>query len=169
MGLFGSPITKGKVTTWIILGVVAIAVINLGLWAGGLAWKSGTAKMEGKVEAIELIYAGEMQLKYYNQFHDVCAEVQATEDSIDSLVKTRDLYEKGSREYNQAVNAISGNEIHRANLIRKYNADASKGWTWGNFRSSDLPYQLPTEPYIVGGSKTTCECSTGQNTCDEVE
>jgi len=169
MSVFGSPVTKGKVTFWIVLVVIGIVVLNVGLWAGGLAWKSGTAKYEGKVEAIEEIYSGENQLKFYNQFHDICAEVQTTEDSLDSLYRKLDLLEQGTREYNQTLDSITGNEIHRANLIRKYNADSSKGWTWGQFRSADLPYQLPTEPYEVGGSKTICECSAGQNACDQLE
>ncbi len=169
MSLFGGPITTGKVTFWVILVIVGILVLNIGLWAGGLAWRSGTAEIKGKVGAIEDIYSAENQLKFYNQFHDICADIQATEDALDSLYGKLDMYEQGGREYNQTVNAISGNEIHRASQIRKYNMDADKGWTWGNFRSADLPYQLPTKSYEVGGSKTICECSAGQNACDQVD
>jgi len=169
MSLFKGPVTTGKVIFWVSLALVGIFILNIGLWAGGLAWRSGTAEIKGKVEAIEDIYSGENQLKFYNQFHDICADIQATEDSLDALYRKLDLFEQGSREYNQTLDAIAGNEIHRANQIRKYNADASKGWTWGNFRSSDLPYQLPTEPYELGGRRMICECSAGQNACDQVE
>jgi hypothetical protein len=49
---------------------------------------------------------------------------------------------------------ITGQLTARSRGVAQYNADARKDYTIGQFRASDLPYELPVE--YSKGSRTSC-------------
>ena len=61
---------------------------------------------------------------------------------------------RSSTDYNRTLANIAANQSVRAEGINQYNADASKSYTEGQFKSSRLPYQLPAGPYEKGESIT---------------
>lgn len=124
--------------------VLGALLLVFALVAGGFAIKWVTADIRGKGEARELTKAnGALRISAYNHFYDLCGAVQAKEDQIK-------IFQSDTSEQGQVnLRAI---EAKRAELIRTYNADASKSYTIGQFKSSHLPYHLdPTE------MSTSCE------------
>jgi len=111
-----------------------------------------TAEIKGKVEAQQEIMSGENQIARYNEFFDVCANIQSLEYSLDAQYALLENAEDQDRvRYN-----IAALEAQRARQIAQYNADSNKSYTWGQFRDSDLPYQLDATPYQNKGEKTKC-------------
>lgn len=137
--------------TLIVLGVMAAIVLLAGL---GWAIRYYTAPIEGKVGAQEQIQSAPHRIAAYNHFFDLCAGVRTDEVSLDAQLEqlqvTTDEFQRARVQTN-----ITGLKGHRAGLIEEYNANARKDYTEGQFRDSDLPYQLPTTAWEKGG-RTSC-------------
>ena len=87
----------------------------------------------------------------YQYFFSLCESVQSAEASIDAQRALLDSPNVSQAMVEQNLAAL---EATRARSINTYNARASQDYTSGQFRDSDLPYQLADEPYT--GEKTQC-------------
>lgn len=140
----------------------AVAVFLLFVLATSAVWGFQwiTAPFRGSLEARERIKAdGDFRIVAYDSFFNQCASIQALEGRLEFAQAALDnAIARGAtpfeiRQYEADFNGISG---FRSEAIAKYNADAAKSWTEGQFRSERLPYQLSTAQYVKGGTKTQC-------------
>lgn len=76
----------------------------------------------------------------YDRFFDTCSAIQSKEDAIANL--EAELATADPARAEQIAPAITANKNVRAALIRRYNADAAKEGTRGDFRASALPYSI---------------------------
>jgi hypothetical protein len=142
----------GKTIALYMGAVVLLAVIGWAIWGLGVA----TAGIFGQGEAHKEIQSSDFRIQAYQTFFNQCASIQGLEGQIDELVVALEYYERGSREYNITVTSIAGVKGARHQAIAKYNQDALKNWTEGQFRDADLPYHLPDTNYPDEGGKTIC-------------
>lgn len=132
-----------------ILGVLAFFAAIWAL-AFGIGWV--TADPNGKLDARKQLKSGAYRIAAYDHFFDLCQAVQTDEASLDAQM---DELKTATGEDVSRINAnIAALKAARLGSIFEYNADASKSYTLGQFRSSHLPYRLSTEPYT--GGKTVC-------------
>lgn len=131
------------------IGIIAVVVIFaivflVGVYGFGFL-KRTTADFRGETEAIEETQAnGDYRIASYNHFYDLCASVKSLENKIDNMKSELEKTDKDQREL--VLNAsITASKNKRAELINTYNADARKDFTVGQFRASDLPYQLDVD------------------------
>ncbi|OGZ62567.1 MAG: hypothetical protein A3H51_00975 [Candidatus Spechtbacteria bacterium RIFCSPLOWO2_02_FULL_38_8] len=138
----------------IITGIfvfVALWLVVVAIWGLGVA----TAGIYGRGEAHKDIQSADFRIQAYQTFFNQCASIQGLEGQIDELTTALEYYQPGSREYNITVTSIAGVKGARHQAIARYNQDALKDWTEGQFRDADLPYQIPDTNYPEGG-KTRC-------------
>lgn len=135
---------------WVIALVVLGSVITVSLWAAGVIF----APQIGKGEARKQINSGSFRIAAYDHFFDLCAAVQGQEAALDAQYTERTTATGDDLQRVQAN--IAGISAQRGRSIAQYNADARKSYTVGQFRASDLPYQLSTTAYTAGGGKTEC-------------
>ncbi len=136
-------IRLGLVAIVAFLGLLALVTL---LWVAGVIFsgeaKKATANFRGEVSATEMINAnGAYRIAAYDHFFDLCASVQDTENTIRVLEAELDSGVSTARA-EQVTGAITANRIKRGNQINRYNSDARKEGTSGQFRDSALPYQL---------------------------
>jgi len=130
-----------------VAGVVAIVV-------AGYAIKYYTADVRGRIDANEEIKSGASRIANYDHFFNLCASIQTNEATIDALLaELKDAVDNDDKGRIQST--LTGVRSARFGAINQYNADASKGYTQGQFRDSQLPYQIAASAYPDGG-KTTC-------------
>jgi hypothetical protein len=125
-----------------ILGVlIAMVFAAMAIFGFGL-FQRGTADFRGKTKQIEQTKAsGTYRIAAYEHFYDLCAAVQDDEISISSLreeLKT----EPPQNRVTQINASLTALRSSRGEKINQYNADARKSGTIGQFKASDLPYQL---------------------------
>ena len=125
---------------WIVLGVVCL----LGLIFGSWAWRYYTAPIKGRVTAQEQIQSGQNRIQKYNKFYDMCARAQSLTDKLDAQQEQLENTKEEDRK-SRIRTRIAGLKGEFSRVVRQYNADARKSYTAGQFRSSDLPYQLSTD------------------------
>jgi len=135
-----------KIWHGIVLTAVGIALIwglVAGIWGLGVA----TAGIYGRGEAHKEINSADFRIAAYESFFNQYASIKGLEGQIDELTATLALLEPGTREYNYTLTSLTGTKGLRHQAIQRYNADAMKDWTEGQFRDSDLPYQIPDTAY----------------------
>ena len=142
---------------WIIAGILGAMLLIGGCVAGSWAYRYYTAPIEGRVGAQEQIQSAPSRIVNYNHFFDLCAAIQGHEGNIDAA---QGQLGQGLRddERERVIQTIAGLKGQRVRSIAQYNADARKNYTAGQFRDSDLPYQLAANDYPLGG-KTSCGAS----------
>lgn len=114
--------------------VVLIIVVALMAVLGVGVFQRSTANFRGRTSAIEKTRGnGDYRVAQYDWFFSQCAAVQAQEDRI--TIFTSDTSPIGAAN----LRAV---EANRASLIRDYNARAEATGTSGQFRASDLPFQI---------------------------
>lgn len=137
----------------LLLGGAALLVAAVigGMAVFGLGWfKKTTADFRGSVAATERVHAsGAYRIAAYDQFFDRCAGVQAKEATIAALEQERATANEARQQQIDAT--LTAVRSSRAQDIARYNADASKTDTVGNFLASNLPYSLD-----VNQESTTC-------------
>lgn len=134
---------RGDLSWVVIIGgfiVGIIAMMFIGVY--GLGWfQKSTANFRGDVKVKESTRAnGAYRIATYDHFFDLCSGVQSLEASVaneEAEMKTASDARKA-----QLAATITAQYNRRAELINQYNADASKDYTQGQFRDSDLPYRL---------------------------
>lgn len=137
-----------------ILGVVGAFVVLSVFVSLSLGIRYYTANLRGKVDAQERRLSGPMRLAAYNYFFDLCVAVQGHEASLDALHRELDVTNDTKEQVRIRTN-ITGLESYRSRSIAQYNQDARKDYTIGQFRDTDLPYQIPPVEYTKG-VKTIC-------------
>lgn len=138
----------------VIGGTVAITVIIIlaVMWIFGWGFMSQvTAPWRGETEKRELVEAsGSFRIAAYEEFFDLCTAVQTKEASIQALMQ--ELATKPSEARTEQINAtLTALRSQRAGDIAEYNNNATKDYTVGQFRDSDLPYRLD-----VNAKETQC-------------
>src|SRR5699024_6135465 len=101
-----------------------------------------TADFRGEKGEIEQSRAdADYRINAYDQFNDKCAGIQTLESKITNL--SDELEETEDEQRKSVLNtSITASKNKRAELINDYNADARKEATRGQFKASDLPYEI---------------------------
>lgn len=140
----------------IALGVIGVIIMMFGIMLAIFGLRVMTAGLFGAGEAHIRTQSADFRLAAYNDFFDRCAAIQGNEGQLDALYAELELQSPESRDYGYTVKSITGVQGARAQAVAQYNQNALK-WTVGQFRDSDLPYQLDSAvPYIPNGGKTQC-------------
>lgn len=140
-----------KIWISVLSSLLAVAVIFLVAVYGFGFLQRGTADFRGETGQIEQTEAdSDYRIAAYDEFYDSCASVK----SIESKIKNVEEEVKDAKDSERRATlgtSIMALKNKRAELIESYNADARKEATRGQFKSSDLPYELDIE------EETTCE------------
>lgn len=139
------------ITGWTLYGLIAAViaifiVISMWVWGWGFFLDHGGANRIGENQKkLQVEGNGSFRTSAYDHFFDLCASVQATEDKI--RINKDELTSKPDAQRADVLHAnITALESVRAEAIRQYNQDARKSYTIGQFRASDLPFELdPTD------------------------
>lgn len=125
----------------VAIGAIATIVISIIFFYSCVYY---TADVRGRIAANEQIKSGSNRIAQYDRFFNICASVQALELARDQhrfeLAATSN--ETRREQIRQNINAVNS---LRARAITTYNADARKNYTSGQFRDSDLPYEIDLE------------------------
>lgn len=142
-------------TTSALMIVGAVVFLLLLCWsivAVGFGLRVATAGLVGRGQAHITIQSGSNRIAQYDKFFNTCASIQGLEGSIFELERSYASAPPADNfEASQRVSNLAGLRALRRQAIAQYNADAAKSYTNGQFRSSDLPYQINAE-----GTKTSC-------------
>lgn len=143
----------GRGVAALLVGIAAFILLILVIGAMFLfsfGWFSqSTADFRGRVGVAEKTKANaNFRIASYDHFYDLCASVQSKESTIQALKAEAP---SDAARASQVQGAITANLIQRNASINQYNADARKAGTSGQFRASDLPYQLDPNSEV-----TTC-------------
>lgn len=123
----------------VLAGIAAVVMLGA-LIAAIYAVRYVSADARGSVSAQEQVKSGTFRIAAYDHFFDLCSAVQSDEARIRAL---RDERENASVERVEQINAsLTAITASRASKVARYNADAAKDYTIGQFRSSRLPYSL---------------------------
>lgn len=122
---------------------VIAGVLAVGLLAGAVfAFRWVTADIRGAADAREQTLAdGDFRIAAYDHFFALCASVQGHEGRLASLQEELAGDPSESRRQQLEASLTAVRSQRRAD-IASYNADAARDYTVGQFRDSDLPYQL---------------------------
>lgn len=138
-GLFANALV------WVF--AIFAVVLLIALITFGIRWVTATPK--GKLSAREQIQSGSYRIAAYDHFFNACASIQGLEGQ---LAAQQQAAQTATGDDLSRINAnIAGLRGARAQAIAEYNADARKSYTLGQFRASDLPYQIPDDE-----GKTRC-------------
>lgn len=133
-----------------LLALIAVFVIGLFLVIGmGIAAVYGhgwfvdhTADRSGRTQVKQQINGnGGYRIAAYDHFYDLCADVQTDESNISNTQSELKVTTDQGRKL-QLLTNLGAQRNKRAGDINQYNADARKSATLGQFKASDLPYQL---------------------------
>lgn len=148
-------ITAARVALWGVAGVVLVVALWLVLASAIWGLRVATAGIYGRGEARIQIQSAANRIASYEHFFNLCAAVQGQEAQIDALEAELAQHAEGSKDRARTLTNLTGVRAARGRSIAQYNADARKDYTSGQFRDSDLPYQLDATEYPEGG-KTSC-------------
>jgi len=141
-----------KPVTGVIAFIVIIAVLLAAVVYGLGGFQRLTAGFRGETSQIEKTKAdGDYRIAAYDEFFSKCSAIQAAEDSIANQIAERE-YASPERKHQIDAN-VTATRNQRAQLIREYNADATREATAGQFRDSNLPYQIDID-------EETTECAS---------
>lgn len=122
--------------------LVAIAVVFLIAVYGFGFLQRETAEFRGETGQMEDTKANsDYRIASYDDFYDVCSSVQSIEGKIKNMEEELEETDDKQREATLKP-SITASKNKRVELIKSYNADARKEATKGQFRASDLPYEL---------------------------
>lgn len=133
----------GRAVLVIVVFLAVIWILVAAVWGLGVA----TAGIYGRGEAYKEIQSADFRIQAYQTFFNQCASIQGLEGQIDELTAILGQYEQGSREYKITLTSIAGAKGARHQAIAKYNNDAQKSWTEGQFRDKNLPYRIMDTNY----------------------
>lgn len=131
-----------------VVAFFAVAV----LWVFGWGWFSqSTANYRGETDKRNQVEAnGSYRIGAYDHFFNLCQHVQSDEASIGNLTAEQQTTTDAQRKTVIAA-SLTALANDRADAITQYNADARKSYTLGQFRSSDLPFELS-----LNAQETSC-------------
>lgn len=141
---FARDSVKGGAAAIWIAAIAIIAAIVIGAMAvfGFGLFERSTAGFRGGTEVINKTKgSGAYRIAHYNHFFELCAAVQSDEATIEALEREEKKDLSASRR-EQVQASITANEANRAEDINQYNVEAREGATAGQFKASNLPYEL---------------------------
>lgn len=125
-----------------IAKISVAVVLGLGvLIGGGLGARALLAEPTGQLEARERTQSGTNRIAQYERFYDLCTSAQTAQNQITNLEQERDGGVSESREV-QISSSITALRGKRDESVNKYNSLATRDYTAGQFRASDLPYEI---------------------------
>lgn len=125
-----------------IAKITVAVIVGLGLLiGGGLGLRYVLAEPTGQVEAREKTQSGSNRIAQYERFYDLCSSAKTAQDQITNLEQERDAGVSESRE-SQITSSITALRGKRDETVNKYNSLAARDYTAGQFRDSNLPYEL---------------------------
>ena len=134
-----------------LLAIVAIVVFAAGMWLAfaSAVWgfRVATAGIYGRGQAQIRIQSAEFRIEAYQYFYNQLGSITALEGKIDELTFQLRQLEPGTRAYIYTLSSLTGTKGLRRGAIAKYNMDAQKEYTEGQFRDKSLPYQIPNTEY----------------------
>lgn len=142
---------KNKIVITVSVLIAVAAIFLVAVYGFGFLQRE-TADFRGETGQIEQTKANSnYRISAYDQFYDKCASVQSIESKINNMEEELEGTEETQRK--TVLNtSITASKNKRAELITSYNADARKEATRGQFKASDLPYELNENE-----EATTCE------------
>lgn len=132
----------GRGAALVLAGLVAVVVVGLvlGLMSVyGVGWFSRTtADYRGKTGVINKTRGDSTyRIAAYDHFYDLDARIKALGVQVCEMKAGG-----GGLPADQVKTNVLALKNQRINLVEEYNADARKAGTLGQFRASDLPYQI---------------------------
>lgn len=122
--------------------ILAIVIAFMATVYGGGMLQRITADFRGETDQIEDTKANaNYRIAAYDHFYDLCGSVQSIESKIGNMEDELEGADTTERK-NVLNSSITASKNKRAELIASYNADARKEATQGQFKASDLPYEL---------------------------
>jgi len=137
---------------WVILGMVLVVVLIPAIWA----IRYYTAPLRGVVKVQEAVQASaEFRIFSYEHFYDLIAAINAEEAQYDSQWELLQTTEEEAESYSRIQRNLAAIKASIERFKRQYNADAAKEQTRGQFKDSELPFQIKVEPHEYG-ERTEC-------------
>lgn len=129
----------------VVLGIVGI--LALILTVSGIMW--ATADLRGATDANEQIKAdGDFRIAAYDEFYSLCSAAQTHQQALENAEeRVKGTNDADQLENNQTDVFALQNQLN--STVNEYNAKAASDYTVGQFRDSDLPYQINAEEDIV--------------------
>ncbi len=122
------------------VGLIVVAILAVILVVGGI--KFVTADFRGQIDKREKVNAdGGYRIAAYEEFYKLCSTVQAKNDEIGNLEAAVETASDDERKA-ELEGAILAQRNTKAELVREYNAKAAAEGTRGQFRDSELPYEI---------------------------
>lgn len=138
----------------VVVIVIAMMLTAATLTGIGWGWQWITAEIRGSVGAREKITADpNFRIQAYQSFFEQCSSIQALERDIEEQQKLLEIIQDPQRREIIQLNVASITGA-RNGAVDRYNQNALKNWTEGQFRDNDLPYQIPTT--YRTGVRTIC-------------
>lgn len=142
---------KNILLTMILSILILVTVFLVAVYGFGFLQRE-TADFRGETGQIEQTKANsDFRIASYDHFYDTCASVRSLESKISNMQEELEETEGTQRE-TVLKTSITASKNKRVELIESYNADARKEATRGQFRASDLPYELD-----INEEETICE------------
>lgn len=129
----------------VVAVVVGIVVLFVGIFFLSGLISIATAPFRGEVDKNEKVEAdGDYRIAAYDEFYKLCSTVQSKNDQIEILESEMSTTTDPDRKAT-LQSGITAQKNTKSELVREYNSKAAGTYTKGQFRDSDLPYELPTE------------------------
>lgn len=133
---------KSRIIIAITALVGAAIVFIVAVYGFGFLQRS-TADFRGETDQIEDTEANsDYRIASYDHFYDTCAGVQSLEGKISNMEDELEGTDVGEQRKTTLNTSLTAAKNKRSELINSYNADARKEATKGQFRASDLPYEI---------------------------
>jgi hypothetical protein len=142
----GGGIKMGRIVGLFIAFIVFVGIIMIALWAFGVF----TADIKGQGDVYKETHEAGYRMEAYNHFYDQFASIKGLEGSIDATVKQLSQMQPGTKDYSRIQTNLTAQQSLRHQAIQQYNADARKGYTIGQWKAADLPYQIEDSEYPGG-------------------
>ncbi len=134
--------SKTRIILVVIAAIVAVLVLSVGLMFVTGTISIFTAPFRGEVEKNELVEAdGSYRIAAYDEFYKLCSSIKSKNDQIKIFTNELAVTENKSRKV-QLLSAITAQQNVKAELVNEYNSKAASEYTKGQFRDSDLPYEI---------------------------
>lgn len=148
MSYVKSTIKGASVGLVALVGFLVLCLVVGLIGVYGFGWfQRETANYRGETQAIEQTKANaDFRLNSYNLFFDLCGDVQSLEDRIGYAESKAAA--TGTTDAQTELDALRS---RRSQLVREYNAKASRDFTEGQFLSTNLPYRLD-----INNKETQC-------------
>lgn len=134
-----------------LIGVIAVFLAVL--YVSGLL-SILTAPFRGEVAKNERVEAdGSYRIAAYDEFYSMCSSIQSKNDQV-KILKAEMKDSTDEERKKQLQSGVTAQQNTKAELVNDYNSKAASKYTAGQFRDSDLPYQISLEE-----EKVTCNAS----------